>query len=231
MKSSRILASAVLLLVSVALTAPAIGGAEFLGYGYAKYTPAPATLGATIEVYTIMDHPGGLDDPIFMDWTGTQYTAVVTGMPITVLNAAGWLLEETHGNGRIDIFADPVATGTAADFAVPGTFTDGTLILSAAVDPGFQTLMLDFDSDTLFSGSGHSGPTTFDGGTRLGDLMAAEYYLYNWVLSATIQDHLAAPSVQVPDGYDRLFDIKITTDHDPTPTVGTTWGDVRKLYR
>ncbi len=221
-----------LLLACVAAPSAALAGAEFLSFGYAKYDPLPAVPGAAVEVYGILSSSTGAGDPIPLDWAGHQYTIVVTDLVIADTSFFGWLLEEEHSAAGIVIYADPTG-GTAADWDDPTSFTDGEAILTVTMDAGFLASLYDFDGDSLMSGFGVGGQCTFDGGTHILTLMDAGYPLGagEWALSATIQDRWAAPTVDVPAGFDRRFDAKISTLYDTVATETGTWGGVRRLFR
>ena len=229
--SKKILAPAAAMLVVLAMTTTAFGGSEFVFFGYAAYDPDTAA-GGTADVYGILSTIGGLDYPIDLDMDSYQYTVCVEGMVVaTSVIAPSYLLSETYTGGTLSIYADAIVGGTAADYAAPTTFCDGELILMASVDDGFAANLFDFDGNSLFSGSG-AGFVDFMAGTQLDALMAAEYYLEDWGFFATpLADENSGPGVTVPDGYTRVFDVKLTPPNDPTPRENNTWGQVKGLYR
>jgi len=235
-KFAQVMIPALALVAALAAAAPSLAAGEIIFYGYAKYTPAPDALGATLDVYGVAS-PGSVAPPIAFDWATTQYTVHVSGMAITSYTAdsvpvGSYTLDRqttVFSDGTLEIFADPVAGGTAASYASPGTFTDGALILGAAVDPGFTSLLTDGPvvRDGVFVGSG-SGTCDFNAGSRLAELVAAEYYLDDWFFGGT---PISDPNPTVPAGFTRVFNVKIVSPNDPTAADEGTWGGVKALYR
>jgi hypothetical protein len=240
MKSAeKVVVLAVALLFATAAVAPAQYGSEFVFDGYSKYIAGtPDAVGSVMEVYGILSTVGGLTYPISLDTANYQYTLYIGNMQVTDY------MEETmfpikyitYGGGSIFIYADAIGGGSAADYGNLPTFTDGELILQAVINGGYVVALDDFGfptGDGFWKGSG-SGTCDFIGGTQLDALMAAEYYLENWNVIASVVDDGAGitggGTVQVPAGFHRLFDVKITPPNDPTATESTTWGQVKKLY-
>ncbi len=229
MKARVSLVLAAALLVLAFGTGTAMAGAEFVSFGYAKYTPAVDTVGATVDVYGILTDAGGFPTPIPFDFDNYQHTVHISAWTISsVSNPSAMVRNVTLDGGMIEIFTD---NGTAADWANPATFTDGTMVLSANLQDGFGITMLDTNTDGLYSGFG-SGMCDMVGGTRLGELTAAEYELANWIVNAlNVADPDSGPGVTVPDGWDRVFDLKIVPPNDPTASDPATWSNVKSLFR
>lgn len=224
----RVLVPAVLL-AALLLAAPAGAAGEFIFYGYAQYVPAKDVVGATMDVYGIAA-PGSIAPPIALDFANYQYTVWVDDMVIaTYSNLPTYLKSSSFNGGVLRIYEDAKATGTAADYANLATFTDGTLILQASVDDGWSYMLIDGPTirDGIFVGSG-SGRCDFNGGSRLGELVAGEYYLDDWSFLGT---PVSDPNPTVPAGFHRVFDVKIVAPNDPTPTEPQSWGQVKGSYR
>ncbi len=232
MTTKKLTALAVAALIATALAAPALAGSEFLFRGYAKYWDGqpPDVVGSTMEVYGILGAVGGLTLPLPLDLDNYQYTIYIATMNLVAYsNSPPSIKSLAFNGGEIHIYADPLVGGTPADYANRPTFMDGELILRALVDPGWTMVLFDFDGDGAFAGSG-SGSCDFIGGTRLGDLSAAEYYLNDWNFLATpVAD--PTPALPVPQGYHRVFDCKLTPPNDPTPNAQGTWGELKNLFR
>lgn len=226
------LAFTVALIAVMASAVPVLGSAEFVFYGNARYTPGPPdAVGSVVEAYGILTTVGGLDFPIALDTDNFEYTVYLFDLTVASSgNNPPAVRNVAHTGGQLYIYADAIAGGTAADYGSPGTFTDGELILSALVDEGFQASLFDFDGDDLYSGFG-SGSCDFTGGTQIDALVAANSWLEDWGLYATIADPDSGPGVVVPAGFDRLFDLKITPPNDPTPRASSSWGKLKSLYR
>lgn len=235
-KTCKALAPVLALVAVLAAVVPAFAAGEIIFYGYAKYTPVVDAVGSVVDVYGLAA-PGSVAPPIAFDWTNYEYTIWVTGLTV-----AGFVADAvpigpytlnrestTFNGGAIQIWADPKVGGTHADFANPATFTDGTLILTAAVDPGFSSLLTDGPTlhDGIFVGSG-IGTCDFNGGTRLPELVAAEYYLNDWTFAGT---PISDPNPTVPAGFQRVWNVKIVPMNDPTPVEPGTWSGVKTLYR
>ncbi len=225
---TKFLAPAVVLLVALSASVPVLAASEWIFYGYAKYAPAPDQVGAVMDVYGLAA-PGSIAPPIAVDYANYEYTAWVSGMTIaTYSNSLSWRKSSTFNGGILRIYADAKAGGTAADFLNPSTFTDGSLILVASVDNGFSSILTDGPTirDGIFVGSG-SGTCDFNDGSRLGDLVAAEYYLTNWFFGGT---PISDPNPTVPAGFHRVFDLKLVSPNDPTSIEPNTWGGIKRLY-
>ncbi len=227
-------APAVALLLALLLTAPALGNSEFLFSGYSKYWDGetPDAVGSTMEVYGILSSVWQVPPPIPLDTAQYQYTVYVASMMVSTYSFMPVpfpMKSLTYNGGEIHIYADPIATGTAADYADLTTFMDGELILVAAVDPNWSLMLSDSDADGSFSGTG-SGTCDFVAGTQLGALAAAEYYLADWMLYGSPVSDPNSYGIDVPAGFHRLFDVKIATTFDPTGSEPGTWGGVKNLY-
>ncbi len=232
-KANRILALAIASLVLATMATSALGQSELLFFGYSKYVAGdPDAIGSTMDVYGILTTVGGVPTPIPVDLMNYEYTVHIGGMTVAASsNTPPTVLNISYNGGEVHIYKDSLVGGTLADYANPATFTDGELILHATVDDGWTALLFDFDTDFIFTGSG-SGSCDFIGGTQLGDLVSAEYYLEDWgFLGTPVSDPNPGQGFVVPAGYDRIFDVKLTPPNDPTPAEPTTWGTIKDLYR
>lgn len=224
---SLVLAAALLVLASV--YGSAMAGAEFVSYGNAMYSSGVDVVGSTIDVYGIITDAGGLETPIPLDFVNFEHTVHVSGWVIaSVTNPSSMVRTVTLNGGTIEIFTD---NATAADWANPATFVDGDMILSATLQDGFVLNMLDTNLDDLYQGFG-TGMCDMVGGSRLGELVAAEYELNDWIVNAlNVADPGSGPGVTVPDGFDRVFDLKLVPPNDPTGTETSTFGSIKSLFR
>jgi hypothetical protein len=141
-----------------------------------------------------------------------------------------------HDGGIVRIYSDPVAGGTAADYADRGTFTDGTKILEGNLADGFALVLSDNyggSADGLIDSGSGSGPMTWTGGSQFGYLTGIGYDPAEWdAFAQSVADPGSgpAPGVTVPDGYDRVFDFKIVP-RQGVADEETAWSDVKQLYR
>jgi len=232
-RKTLLLLTGCLLVLGTAL--PAFGSAEFVFFGFAKYwdgEPVDA-VGSNMEVYGILSEVGGLSFPIALDLDNYEYTLYISTLTVASYseNPIAYLKQLTYDNGEIHIYADPLAGGTAADYGNEATFMDGELILHAVLDDGFLVNLFDLPPNTDGNYTGYAdGACDFDAGSQYDALITAEYLLDNWPVHATVADPNSGPGITVPDGYHRLFDVKITPPNDPTDNTSTTWGQIKLLY-
>lgn len=236
MMNAKALAPVLALFAALTAAVPAMAASEIIFYGYANYTPVTDAVGSTVDVYGLAA-PGSVAPPVALDWANYEYTIEVSGMTVATyvvdsVPIGPYTLDRkttTFTGGVIRIYEDAKAGGTPASYAAPASFVDGTLILVAAVDDGFSALLTDGPTvhDGIFVGSG-SGTCDFNGGSRLGDLVAAEYYLNDWFFGGV---PISDPSPTVPAGFDRTFNVKIVSPNDPTSLETGSWGGVKDLYR
>ena len=150
----------------------------------------------------------------------------VTGSDITAS-----MISLDFGGGQLYIYEDDRVTGTAADYGNLPTFSDGELILVAQIDPNWTAMLYDFDTDGNFTLGANGGTCQFSGGSRLLDMMDAEYYLAEWGLFGSPFVDPNPPLIEVPAGFQRIFNTKIVAPNDPSPIEHTTWGEVKNMFR
>jgi len=209
---------------------PASGQVEFTFEGFAVMSPGIDLTGATLSVYGIANPPASTPTPLPLDFANNQYTISVNDMLVTgfVQDLGNATKDFDFTGGVLSIFEDAIATGTSADYANQASFTDGDMIVQASVDAGWE-MHLDNPIGFGYSGAG-IGTCDINGGSSLGDLQTYGYPLDNWTFAGTA---IAEPSsfVNVPNGYNYVFGIKIIFPYDPTPNEDATWSHVKNLYR
>jgi hypothetical protein len=149
-------------------------------------------------------------------WNPTkEYTAVITA---TVASYTGGFAQSVDfANGaQFKIYED---SGTAADYANPATFTDGTLILSGGSNDYFGQRMDIFGLPWNFYGT-----IVFVSGAGLGNLAS------QCSLGLTMNDFVNFQIGTFPPGYEEAYDAEWKCP-DTTPVDGASWGDVKSLYR
>ena len=223
---------AVLAILTLALSVPALAQVEITFEGYAAYTPAPDMVGAMLTVYGVANPAVSAPTPFPADFDNYQYTVAVTGMLVTSYTYDGADLTKSYvfQGGTIDIYEDAKVGGTAGDFANPSTFTDGTLLLEAAVDDGWEMLLNATMGFGVFAGAG-IGTCDMIGGSYLPLLEAMQYPLDDWTFAGTGISEPWPPFFTVPAGYDHVFGVKITFPYNPTPNDDTSWSRVKTLFR
>ena len=116
---SRILTLVAALTVISGTALPALGGTELVFRGYAKYVSGtPDAVGAVMEIYGVLGTATGTITPIDVDLQTNEYTIAVTGMTVTSVFDQPSPARRTvsYGAGQLQIYAQAIATGTAADF-------------------------------------------------------------------------------------------------------------------
>jgi len=204
---SRVLAATMALAVLAAIPAAQADPPNFDFNGYAI---VPTTVGGAFTLRSVLTNNGVVPTPIPLDFANNQYTLVVTA---TYASASG--IHKYFSPASIEIWEDPIAGGTAADYGSPGTFTDGTLILSGTFDGN-----LDRSGFTTSLGS-FLGKIDFTGGSRLGDLATTQGWPFGGAWSRTVSG--------IPTGYDENWDGKI--DLAPVAVNQDSWGGVKQIYK
>ena len=116
---------------------------------------SPIGVGGDLTAYLPVDEAGVIDTPIPLDFDNFDYTIVVTGLTLDVVNGNA----QDYLPGSIVMYED---AATPADYGNPSTFTDGIAILSGSLY-SFTRQMF---TSTLGSGQ---GDVDWTGGTRLGE--------------------------------------------------------------
>lgn len=197
----------ILLLVLVAFAATA--GAVQL-FDFDAQAMVPATVPGVTDVYGVIVNGQAVDTPIPLDFANYQYTIVV-GL-VRQTNATTSLFD--NGTG-VFIYED---AGTVADWSAPGTFTDGTVILSGELN-AFQHTMF---TATLGSGTGY---VDWTGGTRLTDLAPADQMGWPFLTG------ISRAASQLEPGYTEQWDGKVEPTDDVVATEAQSWAGVKALYR
>jgi hypothetical protein len=231
-RSNSLLALALVSLLVVATAAPVLGNSEFLFYGFSRYLDTPDEVGSVMEVYGILNSATSVPLPLPLDEDNFEYTVVVTDMTVATADLMPNMKSLTYDGGVISIYSDDMGAGgfTAADYGDLSSFSDGDLILVANVDAGWPAILWDFDGDGFFTAGSNGGTADFVGGSMLADLIAAEYYLDDWGFFGSPYADGDPEWIVIPDGFHRIFNVKVTAPNDPTPNQSSTWGQVKALY-
>ena len=78
---------------------------------------------------SVLTNNGVVPTPIALNFAANHSTLVVRG----TLAAIGGTRHD-YNPATVDIYEDPIGGGTAANYASPGTFVDGTKILGGTFD-------------------------------------------------------------------------------------------------
>lgn len=170
----------------------------------------PAGVGGSATVYGKIVNGGAVATPLPLDFANYGYTIVVTGL---VQDTAG--ATSLFSGGSVAIYQD---AATAADWANPATFTDGTAILTGSLVT-FQRTML---TGTLGSGA---GTVDWTGGTRLAELSPADQT--GWPFLTAV----SRAASQVQPGYSERWDGKVEPTGDVVATESASWSDLKASFR
>ena len=198
--------AAVIALVALGM-APGAQAADPANFDFNGYAIVPTTIGGTLTMRSVLTNNGVVPTPIPLDFVNYQHTLVVVG---TLASTAG--IVQYYNPATIEIWSDPKVGGTAAAYAVPATFTDGTLILAGVFGGNLQrgTLVHNF-----------VGSVNFASGSRLGDLLTPN----SWPLAGSWNRVVSG----IPSGYHEMWDGKI--DPAPVAVEPQKWGALKGLYR
>lgn len=204
----KVLASA-LALGALAMS-PGAYAADPPNFDFFGYAIVSDVLNSPLTMRSVLTNNGVVPTPIVLDFTTKQYTLVVTGTLASIVGTA-----RNYPAATCTIYEDAIGGGTAADYANPGTFTDGTVILSGAFDGNLVRYRF---TATL---GNFIGKVDFTGGTRLSDLSTPQDWPFGggWSRSVT----------GIPAGYQENWDGKI--DLSPVAVQEKTWDGVKQLYR
>lgn len=179
-------------------------------FDFNGYAVVPANIGGTLTLRSILTNNGVVPTPIALDFANNQYTLVVTA-----LRAADSGIATNWTGGALALYEDPIGGGTAADYGTPGTFVDGTQILSGQFD-GLLVRNVFTPSLGNFTGS-----VDFTGGTRLGDLPTPQDWPFGGGWSRSVSG--------IPAGYQENWDGLI--ELAPVGVESKTWNGLKQLYR
>ena len=192
---------------SLALAGPAAATQLF---DFNAQAVVPGTVGQDAQVYGIIVNGGAVDTPLPLDFANYQYTIVITGLTLDAVGSSS-----QFSGGAIAIYED---AATAADYTAPGSFSDGTAILSGTVTS--------FEHSVLLGSIGNGmGFVDWTGGSRLNDLAPADQQ--NWPLLTATNSGAA----YVEPGFTHLFDGKVEPSEDVVSNESRSLSGVKALYR
>jgi hypothetical protein len=169
------------------------------------------TMGTCLAVFNVVQN-----DPCFpVDTATNEYTVVIDNLFISsAVSLGGGNYQTTWSGGDIRVYEDPAKN---ADFALPATFTDGTLILSGGPYASFARL--------VFSNGTGSGGGDFDwtGGSRLEELTPClQQNAWHTFIGIDRND-------PVPPGYIEIWDGQFYPNC-AVPVQPETWGSIKAMY-
>ncbi len=194
------------LVIAMALAMPAAAQQLFDFNGQAT---VPTTLGNSLTLDSVLRDPAPEITPLPLDFANFEYTLVVDGL---VLDSDD--MTQMYSGGTIAIYQDNVTT---ADYAVPGSFTDGTAILTGTITTLSRTMF----TSTLGT---VTGTVDWNGGTRLNDVAPADQL--NWAFLSGIN----AREENTVTGYSEQWDGKIEPQDPIVANEKILWGSFKAMY-
>lgn len=179
-------------------------------FDYVGMTMLPAAEGEAATMYATVGDPAPATTPLPLDFANYEYTIVVTDL--TLVSDA---FPELYAGGTITLYQDDA---TVADYAAPGTFTDGEALLVGTV-----TLDLFHMADVMpgnLTGSG-TGNVDWTGGTHLNDFAPEDQTGWTFVVASNSGSGL------LEEGYDEVWDGKVEPDGTIVDTDKASWDEVK----
>ena len=192
-----------LLLIAVPASAQQLF--DFLGQ-----TVVPGNVGDMLNMDSVVRDPAPGTTPIPLDFANYEYTLVVTNL---VLDTDG--SPQVYSGGMLVIYEDNT---TAADFANPATFSDGTAILVGTINTLNRTMY----TATLGSAAGW---VDWNGGTRLDDIAPGDQLGWPFLTG------ISARAENVEPGYNEEWDGKCEPEDPIVDVTPMSWGSVKALLR
>jgi hypothetical protein len=199
--------SAVALLAVALAFSPTAANAQQL-FDFDGQAILPVVVGGELNVVAIvLDGAPFFDTPLPLDFGSYQYTLVIEGVTLDSVSGT----TSYFSGGTITLFED---AATAADYANPATFADGTALLIGTFD--------NLSRSTLLSIAQATGSVNWVGGTRLDDLAPADRL--DWGFFASISAAFAEP------GYDENWDGKVEPREPVVPNAEESFGGLRSAW-
>lgn len=201
--------AAVMALVALGI-APGAQAADPANFDFNGYAIVPTTNGGTLTMRSVLTNNGVVPTPIPLDFATYQYTLVVVGTRVSAIG-----ITHNYNPVSIQMWSDLKSGGTAADYAIPSTFTDGTLILSGVFDGNLTR------TQPIPTVGSFIGEINFTGGSMLGALATTDGWPFGGGWSRVVMG--------IPSGYNEMWDGKI--DLAPVAVETGKWGAVKGLFR
>lgn len=194
------------------LAAPQVAAAQ-QWFDFDGQALLPALVGGDATAYLVVNNNGVIDTPLPLDFDNFQYTLVITGLTMDVDN--GDQGGKSFSGGTIVLYEDAT---TVADYSAPGTFSDGTAILSGTV-VSFNRVLF-----TSTNGSG-AGVVDWTGGTRVGEFAPGDLTGWSLVVSISTRSTVTLP------GYDEYWDGKVEPVQPVVPGDASSVSELKARHR
>ena len=185
---------------------PSLAAAQQL-FDFFGQANLPANVGGSLSMFSEVRDPAPGTTPIPLDFANYDYTLVIEDLVLDSEDASG----QVYSGGSITIYED---NGTAADYANPGSFTDGTAILVGVVTLANRAVLIGTIGTV-------NGSVDWTGGTRIGDIAPDDRN--NWALLSGTN----SSATQTEPGYDEAWDGKVEPQEPIVPNEETSWGRLK----
>jgi hypothetical protein len=203
MRNKVALASLVIALVIAPNAASAQQFFDFFGQAI-----VPANIGETLTMRSVVfDGSPTIETPLPLDFANFQYTIVLEGVVFDAISGSAQL----YSGGTIALYEDD---GSAADYADPSTFTDGTPLLTGVVVSLSRSQLLSLVSVV--------GTIDWTGGSQIDDFAPADRL--DWGFFSGVNTAVADP------GYTETWDGKVEPRDPVVSNENTTWGGIKSAW-
>lgn len=199
-----------IMLLLLGLTAFAVPASAVQMFDFDAQAIMPTGTGSAATVYGRIVNGAAVATPLPLDFANYEYTLVVTGLIQDISGATS-----LFSGGTVTIYQD---AATAAVWAMPSTFSDGTAVLSGTLS-AFQRTML---TATLGSGA---GTVDWTGGTRLNLLAPADRT--DWPFLTAV----SRAASQVQPGFSERWDGKVEPREEVVSTEQRSWSELKAAFR
>jgi len=204
----RMKSCAALMALAALVVCSSVQASDPPNFDFSGYAQIPGSVGGTLILRSVLVNNGVVPTPIPMDFTTKQHTLVASG----TLTAGS---PQPYTPATVDLYSDAISGGTAANYASPGTFTDGEHILSGVFDGPLSRSTF---TSTLGS---FIGKVNWTGGTRLGELSVTNGWPFGGGWSRRVSG--------IPAGYQEAWDGKV--DFNAVGVELSPWGAIKNLFR
>ncbi len=191
---------------------------KIMMYGYSYFTP-PEDVGTVTTVVGMLEPPIGFTYPFTVNFNAYEYTYYFQAV-ITAVVPGPFSTDYFYADAELFIYEDPAKN---ADYGIdppnataPSTFREGTVALHGTLTNLFRS-----DDPFGFFDPTLIGDCSFDGGTKLGELLQGEM----WTITGGLI--LADPST--PPGYGHAWVTEVFFT-GPVAVEHSTWGGIKALY-
>ena len=227
----RRIATAALVAFAIAgFTAVEPAGAQQLLFDYVGFDfedpVTPATPFGTVgNGYVGLGEVPVILAPLVSDQSLNQYTYHLTGLISASRQVFGNVVVIDYSPGTLTLYEDPKNTGTDFDYGTnppngtaPSTFTDGNPPILVFTVTDFRFIL-----NTSTGSGSYDSKLLVTGGSQMGNIPVNQ--LNGWQFAG-----VTGNSVTIPEGYVHQVDGQTFLDN-PTHSRGSSWGQLKRVYR